>query len=200
MQLRAIFNQKDINKIIKAADLIEATFTQEQEATPRTLAVNFAVNLRNAIHSQKYPWKELGPKYSEWKRRKVGYLDHWKLYTNVIVNTQFWSFRKGEWCSGIPAGIGVISDKQAIEAKWTHKEYQSFMGRRAPKPKFVGAVAFWNEYGWRPVINKSSGAQSSRKVGERPLLRPTFRDFVGREVVYRETLIVNKVHRAWRNK
>jgi len=155
-QIRVYFVADDLRRIFGALEKVNNTVRREANALPYRCANEFRFLLINNITSQKHMegWT-YSEYYEDWKRKKVGHTDFWKLFGTLLRNISV--FR-------LPS--------RGLSYRW--------MGGITPGAMSMGGESMFKEGGGRPVlITKYGRWMEFGRQGQpaRPLFGPTTNEY-----------------------
>jgi hypothetical protein len=175
-EVRAYLNPSDLDRMMRALNKLEATAKRLENDFPRKNSIDYAMLLRQNIHSQKHmsgypPYNE---RYAEWKEQYALYDEgYWKAMGSLVSAITFWKEQHGRWRSGVPEG--------AYDTGGT-----SWFGTGAEgEDKPIAMYARTIEYGLG-------------KQPERPIFRPTLKEYKATKYMERGREAIRELKRQWR--
>ncbi len=172
-------DQTDLKHILNALSRLRiAVRSVVHTDIPYAMSVDYKNLLTANILSGKfsYAYARYNATYADWKIEKVGHLKFWVLMRDLAMNITMWREEDG-YKSGIPAGILDSGDKSMLTNN--------------AAPRYIGAYAVFNEYGWRGKYGEVGPA--------RPVFRPTMYEYKSSsQAMYRMKEGLNKIRIVWR--
>lgn len=98
--LKAYLYRKDLARINKAVASTRHRAAAQKQRVPYLQAVDYQLMLIDIIRQQKYPYHDYSPDYMVWKLKKVGHLEFWQLFGDMLSNIQVWE-QGGGWAGGL---------------------------------------------------------------------------------------------------
>ena len=142
-------NREDLSNIYNAITQLELTAKEIKENFALQCAMDMQIELVNAIISQKYAgqYEKLSEVYSKWKLKEVGFLDFWRLYSDLLNSIGIFKVgTESAWAAGVLPG--TVSQKgDSIE------HYGSI--NEEVRPLFKPVTEEYTLTGWQKRMNEA---------------------------------------------
>lgn len=186
--IKVVIHQGDLRRILRGLTSVQDEIHNQAREVPKKAANKFALELINAIASQKYSalHPALSPSYRKWKEKRGYPLKTWimtgtlvhsiqarPLYTNLISGSR----KTFAYFSGIPN-------------KTLHPGGGGWSGEQGPKD--LAWIARMSEYG-RPASGGTGGGPQPK----RPILQPEFKDFADKQFPEFRNGAMGPIARRW---